>query len=127
MSAKPSGPVKPVVTATPGNASVTLKWAAVPGASRYAVARQVSGGYHTYTCGCRHSYTVTGLENGKTYKFLVQSNVNGAWSSFDSSDLVSRTPSGSGYSIMGESTCSVEQMVARYNATVPPILPRVFQ
>ncbi len=92
--ATPQGATKPEPKAEPGNGSVKLTWDKVPGATAYAVAsRNDDGSYKTYTLSCTGtSYEVGGLANGKSYGFLVQAKLDGAWSSFDSSDLVSATP-----------------------------------
>ena len=72
-----------------------LTWDAVPGAAKYAVAtRSPDGSYRNFTTEFTGtSYTATGLSNGRSYDFLVQAWVDGSWSSFGSSDLVSATPS----------------------------------
>lgn len=80
---------RPKVTSTLEGSSCTLSWGAVPGAKRYAVAKRTDNGWYTY------SYSVTGtsfelnqLESGREYQFLVQAYVDGAWSVFDDSDVV---------------------------------------
>ncbi|MGI5919164.1 MAG: fibronectin type III domain-containing protein, partial [Christensenellales bacterium] len=96
--ATPTGPTKPApkVTAV-GEDSITLSWDPVPGATAYAIAYlNSSGGWTTLTYDCTDTtYTATGLESGKKYTFLVQSKVEGKWSSYNSSDYVTATP-GSG-------------------------------
>lgn len=73
-----------------GSHSITLSWNPVSGASKYAIARVLSDGtFITYTYDCTGtSYTITGLNNGDTYSFLVQSYANGAWSTFNHNDYV---------------------------------------
>ena len=94
VSATPQGPTRPEPKAEPGNGTVKLTWDKVPGASAYAVAtRNADGSYKTYTLSCTAtSYTVAGLVNGRSYDFLVQAKVDGAWSPFSPSDLVSAAP-----------------------------------
>ena len=94
VSATPQGPTRPEPKAEPGNGTVKLTWDKVPGASAYAVAtRNTDGSYKTYTLSCTAtSYTVAGLVNGRSYDFLVQAKVDGAWSPFSPSDLVSAAP-----------------------------------
>jgi lipoprotein-anchoring transpeptidase ErfK/SrfK len=90
VSATPTGTVKPTVSAVPRAMKVDLSWDRVPGASRYAVARKTSSGYYNYTLDCTDTtYTVTGLTPQTSYQFLVQAYIDGAWSKFTSSDLVS--------------------------------------
>jgi hypothetical protein len=85
---------EPVVSVEPGNGKVTLSWEAIPGASRYAVLSYKNGSYTTYTSTLTStSYTVSGLTNGVSYTFVVQSNVNGVWSSLD--NRFTGTPSSS--------------------------------
>lgn len=77
----PPPPAPTGLTATPGNAQVTLNWAAVSGATSYDVKRAtVSGGpYTTVATGVTSpSFTNTGLNNGTTYYFVVSaSNAGG--------------------------------------------------
>ena len=115
-SAAPSGTVRPKVSAKAGDRSVELSWGHVPGATRYAVAVRQGSGYKTYTLGCaEESYTVTGLSNGTSYKFLVQAWNGSSWSAFSESDLVECTTLGT--PIMGKSAASVSSMVSLYNST----------
>ena len=115
-SAAPSGTVRPRVEAKAGDRSVELTWGHVPGATRYAVAVRQGSGYKTYTLGCeKESYTVKGLSNGTSYKFLVQAWNGSSWSPFSESDLVACTTLGT--PIMGKSAASVSSMVSLYNST----------
>ena len=84
---------RPVVEASwMRNGEIDLTWSAVDGAERYAVALKTESGYHTYTYDCTEtSYTVTGLENGEDYQFLVQAYVDGHWTSFSDRDIFSCT------------------------------------
>lgn len=84
---------RPVVEASwMRNGEIDLTWSAVDGAERYAVALKTESGYHTYTYDCTEtSYTVTGLENGEDYQFLVQAYVDGHWTYFSNRDIFSCT------------------------------------
>lgn len=81
---KPSAPRSP--SATPGNAAVTVRWAA-PATSggaaidHYAVQRYYGGGWHTVrtTAGTARSWTNTGLANGTSYSFRVQAHNRIGW------------------------------------------------
>lgn len=115
-SAAPSGTVRPKVSAKAGDGSVELTWGHVPGATRYAVAVRQGSGYKTYTLGCeKESYTVKGLSNGTSYKFLVQAWNGSSWSPFSDADLVACTTLGT--PIMGKSAASVSSMVSLYDST----------
>ena len=93
VSATPSGTVKPSVTGTVGDMSAKLTWDPVSGASQYAIAVKTDGGYKTYTYDCQDTeYTISNLTGGVPLSFLVQAKVDGRWSSFDDSDLVTVTP-----------------------------------
>ena len=115
-SAAPSGTVRPKVAAKAGDGSVELSWGHVPGATRYAVAVRQGSGYKTYTLDCaKESYTVKGLSNGTSYKFLVQAWNGSSWSPFSESDLVECTTLGT--PIMGKSAATVSSMVSLFNST----------
>jgi cellulose 1,4-beta-cellobiosidase len=85
------------LTATPGNAQVSLSWPASVGASSYSVKRAtVSGGpYVSVACPTATSYTDTGLGNGTTYYYVVSAVYTGGpdagGASVDSSEA-SATP-----------------------------------
>jgi autotransporter-associated beta strand protein len=67
-------PVAPAgLTATPGDAQVSLSWSAVSGATGYSVKQSVfSGGpYTTVATLSGTSQVITGLTNGSTYYFVV--------------------------------------------------------
>jgi hypothetical protein len=90
----PSAPTG--VTATPGNAQVTLSWNASPGATSYKVRRSTTsgGGYAdvaTVTSGT--SYLDPGLANGTTYYYVIAA-VNSNGSVGLNSAQVSATPPG---------------------------------
>jgi hypothetical protein len=62
------------LTATPGNATVTLNWSAVSGAATYSVLRSSTSGsgYVTVASALGNTtYTDTGLVNGSTYYYVV--------------------------------------------------------
>ncbi len=83
------------LTATAGNAQVTLSWNASSGATSYTVKRATtSGGSYTNvaTNVTGTSYTNTGLTNGTTYYYVVSAS-NGAGSSSNSAQA-SATPTG---------------------------------
>lgn len=86
-SATPVGvctpPARPTITATPGDGTVTLAWAAVSGAVSYSVARsETSGtGYATVaTVTTGTGYVDTDVDNGTTYYYVVTAS-NGSCSS----------------------------------------------
>lgn len=69
---------------------IKLSWDSIPNASKYAIALCKSdGSFKTYTYDCTGtSYEIDGLENGKTYKFLVQAYANGDWNTYTSDDYL---------------------------------------
>ena len=75
------------------NGRVTLAWDPVDGASKYAIAcYKGNNTYETYTLDCTNTeYTITGLENGKTYEFLVQAYLSDHWSSYSTRDHIECT------------------------------------
>ncbi|MGN0687093.1 MAG: C1 family peptidase [Oscillospiraceae bacterium] len=83
---------KPVITVTPGNAQVTVKWNAVSGASKYIVYSILNGQYTNRGTTTATSFTVTGLTNNTKYGFLVQAYINGAWTTFTADDIKYATP-----------------------------------
>ena len=83
------------LTATPGNAKVSLKWTESKGAGWYRVKRsRTSGGPYRHIASTRHtSFTDFWLTNGKTYFYVVSA---AAWEKHsDNSAEVSATPGGS--------------------------------
>ncbi len=98
VSATPKAPVASVpakpanVKATAGDKQVTLSWTASTGATSYTIYRYNNGKYGKVTSTASTSFTIKGLANGTTYKFLVRAfNAKGG-SSFTTADLVSATP-----------------------------------
>jgi fibronectin type 3 domain-containing protein len=88
-----AAPLPPTgVTASPGNAQVTVSWSATSGATSYNVKRATTSGgpYTTVASPTSTSYTDTGLTNGTTYYYIVTA-VNSAGESANSSE-VSATP-----------------------------------
>jgi hypothetical protein len=87
------------LTATAGNAQVTLNWNAYPGADSYNIWRGTSSGGpgnggvdYLPVSPTTTSYTdVGGLTNGTTYYYEV--NANGSWGVSNFSNQVSATPS----------------------------------
>jgi hypothetical protein len=88
--------------AVAGNASATLSWTAVTGATGYNIERAtVSGGPYTTVAGnvASTSYTDSGLSNGTTYYYVVAA----ACQTGQSPDTaqVSATPSGTAATLAG--------------------------
>ena len=83
------------LTATPGNAQVTLAWTAVPTASSYKIYRSTTSGsgYALLGTTTATSGTDTGLTNGTTYYYVVTA-VNASGESANSAQ-VSATPAAS--------------------------------
>jgi hypothetical protein len=93
----PSAPTG--LTATPGNAQVSLSWSASTGATSYNVERGTASGgpYTTVNSPTTTGYVDTGLTNGKTYYYVVEA-VNSVGTSSNSSQ-VSATPVGAGTAV----------------------------
>ena len=90
---EPPVPAAPTgLTATAGNAQVSLTWTASSGATSYNVKRATVGGgpYTTVASPATTSYTNTGLANGTIYYYVVSA-VNGGGESANSSQI-SATP-----------------------------------
>ena len=78
-----------------GDGQVTLSWSSVSGATKYAVAEYVDGSYRNFTTDCSDtSYVANNLGNGHEHKFLVQSFVDGKWSTASVDLLAFATPHG---------------------------------
>ena len=90
-AAPPAAPLG--VTATAGNGSAALSWAAVSGATGYRVYRGTTSGgpYALVASPTATSYSNTGLTNGTTYYYVVRT-FNGTLESVNSAQ-VSATPS----------------------------------
>lgn len=82
----------PFVTAEAGDSTATLTWDALEGASQYRVYQVTSRKYITIADTTETTYTVTGLTNGTTYRYLVLACINGKWSTYTDDDIVSVTP-----------------------------------
>jgi hypothetical protein len=80
------------LTATPGNAQVSLSWNAVSGANQYTVKMSLASGgpYNAIAIPTGPSYTDTGLTNGTTYYYVVTA--NGPAGESANSSQVSATP-----------------------------------
>ncbi|MDQ7092112.1 Ig-like domain-containing protein [Desulfosporosinus sp. PR] len=84
------------VTATPGNAQVTLSWNSVNGATGYNIGRATTSGGNYTTIASNVSdtaYTDTNLTNGTTYYYVVSA--TSASGGSDNSAEVSTTPQAS--------------------------------
>jgi hypothetical protein len=96
----PESPDAPTnLTATPGNARVTLSWDALTGASSYNVKRATTaGGPYTTVASSVYaaSYVDTGLTNGTTYYYVVSA-MTAEGESADSNEALA-TPSASSVS-----------------------------
>jgi cellulose 1,4-beta-cellobiosidase len=82
VSATPVLPSPPTgVDATPGDATATVRWTAVAGATSYNVyhaqTSPVTKTTGTKSTGTDNSLVVTGLTNGTPYYFVVTVVVNG--------------------------------------------------
>lgn len=86
----PEGATKPSVSVRQSSNSCVLSWNKVSGATRYAIAvRNDDGSWRTYDYNYRGtSFTLSDLTAGRSYEFIVQAYVNGSWSSFDQSDII---------------------------------------
>ncbi len=79
-------PNAPTLSATPGNAQVSLSWNAVNTATSYTVRRSVNGAPSVIVASnlAGTSYTDTGLTNGTTYSYIVQAVNAGGGGAFSS-------------------------------------------
>jgi fibronectin type 3 domain-containing protein len=102
VSAKPAAPTSPPpaptgVSATAGNASVSLSWTASSTATSYSIFRGTTSGGESATAvgtATGTSFTDTGLTNGTTYFYRITAS-NSAGASGNSAE-VSATPNNSG-------------------------------
>ncbi len=94
VSANPSGsctpPSAPTITATPGNGTVALAWAAVPGAVSYSIARSLTTGTGYTSLGSptpanATTFTDSNVANGTTYYYVVTAS-NGTCGSGNSNE-----------------------------------------
>ncbi|WMT43488.1 fibronectin type III domain-containing protein [Paenibacillus sp. D2_2] len=109
------------LTATAGNAQVTLSWTASSGATGYNVKRATTSGgpYTTVASGVTAtSYTNTGLTNGTAYYYVVSA-VNSAGESANSTQ-VTATPNGG----TGTSSLVLQYRTGDTNATDNQIKPQ---
>ncbi len=83
---------KPEFTATAGIGRVTLDWEPVEGATNYNVFTYLNGKYAVAGTTTNTTYTVTNLEAGTEYGFLVRAYVNNVWSPFTTADNIYATP-----------------------------------
>lgn len=96
VSSTPTAPPAPSgLSATPGNAQVTLNWTAVSGATSYNVKRAtVSGGpFTTIASPTGTTYTNTGLTNGAAYYYVVSA-VNSVGESTNSNQATATPQAG---------------------------------
>ena len=81
--------------ASTGDGTVTLKWDAVEGAAKYAIAEYVDGSYKNFDTNFKGTtYTISNLANEYQHTFLVQAYINGKWSAFSAANYVKATPHG---------------------------------
>ena len=88
----PSTPIG--LTATPGNSWVSLTWSEVPGAASYRLKRATGTGgpYVQIAAPVSTGHTDSGLENGRTYFYVVSA--EGTVGESSNSAQVGATPSG---------------------------------
>lgn len=97
VTCSPSSPSSPKpIVAHVDEASITLSWDAIGGATSYAIAVKNADGYRTYTIDCvSNYYEIKGLRPLTNYAFLVQAKVDGKWSPYSEADLVAATTANS--------------------------------
>ena len=99
IAAPPTIPAPPTgLTATPGNAQVSLSWTASAGATSYNVLRSTTSGSGYVSVGTPTTTSFTnntGLTNGTTYFFVVRA-VNSAGTSGNSAQVSATPTAGSG-------------------------------
>lgn len=93
-----TSPVNVEAHATDAAGTVSLSWASVSGATRYAVAELMEDGSWRAVDNdvdpTAITYSVSGLWPGRSHSFLVQAQVDGVWSPASRWLVVSVTPSG---------------------------------
>ena len=90
----PKGSVaKPSITAVNTNTAgrVGINWTTVDGATKYAIYTYADGKYTCVGSRTTNGMFITNLTSGKKYGFLVRAYVNGAWTSYTSSDIAYAT------------------------------------
>ncbi len=123
VSATPSGsggyntlPASPTgVTATAGNGQITISWGTVTGATSYNVYDSTSSGgpYTKVGSATNPNYTVTGLNNGTIYYFVVTA-VNSYGESGYSAPAVFATPTSGGSGLPAAPTGLTVEYVSTY-------------
>ena len=88
-----AGIVPQNVSAISGDATATITWDAVDGATNYAILMRKGTEWVTLgASGTNNTYTAKNLVNGGKYFFTVKAYVNGKWSA--ASDIVTASPIG---------------------------------
>lgn len=83
---------KPAFTVTPGDGSAVVSWEAITGAEKYAVYYYLDGRYFAAGDSGGAPVTVSGLNNGTEYGFLVRAYIGTRWSRFTVDDNVYAVP-----------------------------------
>jgi len=99
----PPAPAKPTnLSATAGDATVTLNWTASSGATNYKVKRSTTNGgpYSQYATPTTASYTDTSVTNGLTYYYVVSA-VNAGGESANSTQVTASPVALAANSIVG--------------------------
>lgn len=82
---------KPAPKAVAGSGGITLKWEAVPGASKYKVYSVADGKLKAVGATGKTSIRIGEAISGKEYTYAVRALVNGKWTTVNKSDFVSIT------------------------------------
>ncbi len=91
ITVTPNGTKVPKISFEQGNNSVKLKWTAVEGAEKYAVAGYVKGKWTELAEGTKNYYVLDNLKAGTEYKVAVIAKINGKWNN-DFSNAIVVTP-----------------------------------